>query len=1097
MDWRLFGAEIFAILASWLILTVPGSSATSVKIYSDINPATPMSTVTYNPYSLIRKDVVINPPWGSPTLSLGISNSSIGVLVEEVLLYRCRGFDPSTCMGMVTKEQFSQGDLTWTSLAEQTASYPQEANIMVLVRMNEQGRVFWTGLWIEIVRSGEQDFDVQYDDLDSLKLFVSDIGAVNMIREFILNNHMIPFNPQWISSMVLEGSGSIHKLGLESQSVEEIAGDAISLVSDDHSFLIPEAASGIANPIVVYNSPDYVCGDSQCDSANGESSSNCCLDCSCTQGYYCDSSRGCRSEAGIGLELYGEASLGVSNCYHSHDLTVPVEIDNAPTGTNVKSAWYSIKGSLQQTSCSKLSGDLYSCPVVVQPVPGCTEGVFSLGPNKLGMEISFPDGSGSKSRSLELDLPFITIGSFICGQRGCELDVGEGPDLCCYDCGCPSGYCDYLEGSPAIDASCRRDFDGLDIRAVSMAPRHFQVFSSTGETVEMNVVIDNAPRSLSVTETACSMGCSSGGVGCTSTCSMACSEAASGDPGKYNSTCTLSVGISGYSPGSDYTLSPRITYSVRHNNGSSVVTRDVVKDFGQISAGAHWCGDGDCTADESQDDCCFDCGCPAGDYCDTLDVGGPTQGDACKPLAGRELVIVEIGSRSLVDSTVEHVVPIKARVEDPPSGFELSGSCSIANNTGIPCEIYCSVAGSDVLCELLVPPIDYLTTGQQYYIPGSRMLVLTENEYALKVEYNDGSDRVEDVYEKNLGSLEIEVTSHCGEGGCEAGLGETQATCCRDCGCSEFGAGYFCYTGKTPRGECVDNSSILLEILSIEPQVLECLIGSIGGKCRFVNPVQATLQVINPPSDLEVGEGYAIIEEQSVKMECDSDGDITCSFVPGDFEGSVGEGNHSLLVGLQLVYSMNGVEVTQNVSASTSLGVIRKKSDALNSCEDELARINQQIEDLKGNRDSYESFANLMMIVGILLMVAFGACIYCSCFGCSFSSSTPASPTAHLPTPGPVAMDGHELPPGPDLALSGGVVSFTFCAALCLPIMTMATTAIMMSLSIKGQAANTESQIASLEQQRDAKEQMCSADAFAPMASAVSAMAPLPSFQVN
>ena len=1099
--WGILWIECFAIVASYLILTMPAASATSARIYSSSNPDSPLATVTYSPDSFVDRSVVINPPWSAPVVSVGVSNSSTGVSLERVLVYRCRNKDPVACASGVQPDSsdgnFESG-FAWTSMAGQTTSYPQKGSLLVMARVNSGGVLFWTGFWIVIERASEQGFSVSQEDLSSISIYVDDIGQVNLIKSFISINHMIPVNPDWMSRIVFSSAVSMYEIAFNEPGDYEgqpLSGNEVYDISMNYSLILPVVSTQALSPLVLYRSPPYICGNSQCEGESGESSGNCCLDCPCGSGYYCDLSKGCQAESGIEIAVYGSFQPGVSNCYESHALIVPVEVRNAPSGMSAISAWYMLMGSQYPTACVHVSGSLYSCPITVPAMPDCTEGVYMLGPNRIGMSISYPDGGITRNKMLETGLPYITIGSFSCGGGGCERSIGESEQSCCYDCGCTSGYCDYWSGGSPIDAACRQDPDGDDIYAASVSPSHFSGFSAPGETVNINIVVGNAPGSLAVTQDACTMGCFRGTEACSASCSISCSGVSSSDPRKYNSTCTLSVSIADYDSGYDYVLSPEVTFGFRYSNGSSlVVTRSVTKILNSISVGAHWCGDGACTGEENSVSCCYDCPCPSGQYCDTKNINGPTQGDACKAVSGAGLVIDSIGSLVLEDSMQEHIIPIEGHMSDAPSGLSVSGTCSLAGDPGIECLMYCQAtgkteSGTGVMCELHVPPIDYVTEGQPYYDPGSRKLTLSQSSYEITVSYNNGGVKREDVYEEVLGTVEISVISHCGEGGCEVSLGENQATCCRDCGCSDYGSSYFCYTGRRLAGECMDNSSILLDITGFEPSPAACIIGYMGGPCRFLGPVEAEMEVMNAPQDVAVVDAsYVVGGQDAESMECEegnSHGEFLCPILPEDLEGSEGAENRSIEIITGLSYTIDGVEVLQEASANTTLAISRKKSDALISCDNEVKRLQEQADRLESNSGSYDTYSLVMYIIAAILMAVFIYCIICSCslFGVCV---TEVSVTAQ--------QEGG-LPDGPSVSLAGdGEVSYAACGTSCMSLMTSAMQMFMFASSLGGDSDNAEMQRQSIMQEMETKKQMCSAESFGELAGATGTITSLPAF---
>jgi hypothetical protein len=1104
---RYLAIEAFAILASCLILTLPTANATTIRIYDSTGYVT---SATYNPYYMLSKSVSINPPWGAPTVDIEITNSSSEVSVESLLLYRCRGLDPSECVSTVQAEEHQGGveaSYQWTAVADQTTSYPQTGNLLVLARMNREGVSFWTGYWITIERSSEQGFQISENDMDSIDAYVN-TEHINNVRDFISTSYMVPFNPGWISRFVFGTATELQVLGFNSPGEmggEVVSGSEIAGVSNDYTLVLPDKG-GIKNPVFIFNSPEYVCGNSVCESGAGESSGNCCLDCPCETGYYCDGSGVCRSESSIGISIYGTMDAGVSNCFAPHVLKAPISINNPPTGVSVVSAWYRLKGEQYSTSCEHLSGSIYSCNVTVPVMADCTTGTFTLGPNLIGLGISYLDGAETVSRTLQTSLPYITIGSFSCGQGGCEAGLGEDQSSCCYDCGCPSGYCDYASGMDASEAGCEQDPRGSDVSTLSMSPTHFSGLSGSGGFVDINAEINNAPRSLDLVSSGCEMGCYAGGDACTSSCSVSCSEAASGSAGKFNVSCQLMFNIAGYDESMDYVLSPDIAFGVTYNNGSrGAVSGSITKTFSQISVGSMWCGNGECAGDEDAE-CCYDCGCPAGQYCDTSNINGPTQGDGCKPLSGTALVIDSTGSLSLEDTSVGHIIRIEGHISDPPSGFSVTGSCSLANDPLIPCSISCSgtemgSSGYGVECDLKVPAIDYLTTGYPYYDSVSRSITLGPNSYNITVSYNEGPGKVSERYERSLGNVEITVTSHCGEGGCEAELGENQGNCCRDCGCSDYGEIYFCFMGSSPKGQCVDNSSILLEIGDTDPDPLECIIGYSGGPCVFIDSVESELSVINSPPDAKVIDGFFTMDKESPDdLECaytGGYGNFTCAFMPDDLQGGGGTRNVSLGVGLQLGYSLDERDVIQNVSAARNVRIRMSKSEALASCEDEVERMEAQLENLDSNSGGYDSSSTLFNIVAIVLFVAFIACVVCTCNVYSICESTTTTTNTGgggwSPSVGPaVGASGAGEPEPPE----GETLSFSMCSGVeaCMTLATLAMQAYSMGQTAEqktGEASLTRRQ---LEAQLEQKKGLCSSKSFGALAQADAGMLALTEF---
>jgi hypothetical protein len=591
-------------------------------------------------------------------------------------------------------------------------------------------------------------------------------------------------------------------------------------------------------------------------------------------------------------------------------------------------------------------------------------------------------------------------------------------------------------------------------------------------------------------------------------------------------SCELRFTVSGYDAMNDYTLSPDLTFDLRYLNGSvGYVVKSVEKTFNQISIGSHWCGNQECVSGEDSESCCYDCGCPQGQYCDTQNINGPTEGDGCE-YDDSVISIGDVSGLVLQDSSVKHDVNVPVIIENYPSGVAAVPECELAGGD-VGCEMSCKhVSSGDagrykLNCTLTIPVIDYVAS--PYYDPGKREIILRQNSINLSITYNDGYRKAMKSRDKDLGNIVINVTSHCGSGSgdpfvmCEGWLGENEANCCRDCGCSSFGTDYFCYVGESPNGECVDNSSILLEMVGFDPQPVECIIGYTGGGCKFIEAVSTHMSVRNAPPGMGVVDGYFLFsgqEPESLNCRVGGSSNITCPMIPGDLSGSEGKESLNLEIGLELSYRMNTTVVLQNVSANSSIEISKRKSQALQSCEDEVERMEEQLLRLKQNDEGYSSYSSYFNLFALLLMILFILCIVCSCTSvCSSSDSSTNVQSdqieANLPLDSPYYDTGSSVPSGsspstgvgvsgqsPPGSPDGSVLSFSYCsgAAQCLTLLTMALSAFSMSQESEEKVQKVGVSSQELEARLEQKRAMCSSEAFGELAAAEDSMLPLSAY---
>ncbi len=995
MNWKLLWVEVFAVMASYLVITTSVASAVTVRTYdsSEVEYGNPISN--FNPGGLVEKGISVDP--GTEVLSFVLSNGTSSVSLEGAWLYKCRDRNPYECMEsvLVGVDAFS-GDVD-TSYGWGDVSGGDTANLLCFVKLDNGGNLVWVAFWTVVERDG-QAFTVQESDISEIGVYARDIGLLPTIRVFIKSRFMIPANPDWISKVVFQGASSLYEISVDGEGdidsqpngagYQEIEGSEVSSVSRDYSFLLPVASPQVSNPVTLHLNPSYTCGMFGCESDRGESKSNCCLDCGCSGGYYCDNHWGCRPVDGIGLSIYGIVNPRVEDCFESHTVSIPVKIDHAPTGHSVAESWCKLGGVFSPCVCEGL-GDVYVCPVEVQPVPECGSGEFRVTNNAIRLRVEYMDGDTLRDKYVETAFPDVTIGSFECGQGRCESYLGESWENCCYDCPCHTGYCDYRTGDDPDSGVCREDPDSGDVNKIGKyRPDHLYTHN-TGDQVSMNIVVSNKPETFRLDGVSCETGCVYDYTEeCDSSCSISCTEEASSDSGEYNMTCTIAFTVSEYSPLRNYDLTPELTLDVIYRNGTlGDVYKRISRTLGYFSIGPHWCGDEYCgEEDEDSDNCCYDCPCPGNQYCDTQSIDGPTEGDGCREDFG--IVIDSVGSLGLVDSTQEHEVPVLMHVENCPNATDMGDfvfECLLEEGD-VDCSLDCDqVASGDpgdynLSCRLIVPALGYVTS--PYYDEGDRDIRLNGNSLNVSLYYNNGFNREVKDRGEALGEVVIEVTSHCGEGSgdppvmCETWLGEDQTNCCRDCNCSDFGNYSFCYHGPGyPNGLCMNESEIGLAILGFEPDPWECLMGKIGGKCKYIKKHVVNAHIVNSPGDLEILDVFYRIDggEPTTTdcMETATYGNWDCAFIPDSLEGFA-EGNVSRTFNLSMSvnYTLNGVTTVKDISAfNETIETSRKKSSILESCETRIGYINDTINRLKSNQKDYDKWGMWYKFLGYLYIM--------------------------------------------------------------------------------------------------------------------------------
>jgi len=974
IDYGMVVFEIIAIFAAYLMLFLPVSYATNINIHFGAWT----ETTNIDPDSEVLRSLTKS---GEDGFTVSISNAT-SRQISRVVIYKCRDTEPDACIMAIVPETINgNAEITyeWNELADTAAPLPQTGYLVILVEL--EGIVStWHGFRYRL-RKTEFGFDPVYDwDISSVDVYAVANEMVNKIKDFIDDNGMIPFNPAWTSYAQIGAASAIADVSSDSPptgfSAQVITGNTITGLSNTYSIAFPNINTEYYSPVTFYLNPSFTCGDSSCESGLGETSANCCIDCPCGgSNQYCDVLVGaCLPESMITLEMVGSPQTGITNCYEAHTINVHARVNSAPGDMSIKEQYYKLGSQPEQAATCTESNDVYNCPITIPADPECGGSDFVLGPNTLTFVIGYMDGTQPKEKTISMPFPDVTVSTWTCGNGICETGLNENDGNCCYDCVC-SGEGEYCDFNGDFDSvQCRQEHTNSNLHILDVEPTYFYTQQPSGSVVNFIAQITSRPAGLISAVPGCSATCIRDDSGnCESSCSASC-VASGNDPDIYNSTCSLTLSIGNYNETEKYFVYPTFTYAIAYNNGSNTAGNILSKQFTTITVDSHWCGDGICNPDENPESCCFDCACPAGQYCDTQNAGIFTQGDTCRPVDPVTVSIVPPYQTEFDDSMFTHVMGVDAYVENTPSGAVLVPSCSFAgSDPDIKCSAECSDIDSDSgysLCAITIPSIDYRNSS--YFDGANNRLLLEDNALNLSIVFSNGSLMTSKLFSFGIPDLTINVTYHCGMGGCEAGLGETTENCCIDCGCPD--PNEYCYTGGYLAGQCLDSEELNLVFDGTFPSPTECTITQLGGDCVFTRSQGINAIIMNQPDDLEVVASWYESGGDTKDANCmePDRGDYTCSVVLDDVTDSTeGTQNLDAMLGFTVSYTANGTKIVKNLTAPFIVEISRVKSDYVKTCEETIADLDEQIEDLEDDMKTIETI--LYVLIGITVV----CCVCC------------------------------------------------------------------------------------------------------------------------
>ena len=157
---------------------------------------------------------------------------------------------------------------------------------------------------------------------------------------------------------------------------------------------------------------------------------------------------------------------------------------------------------------------------------------------------------------------------------------------------------------------------------------------------------------------------------------------------------------------------------------------------------------------ESQENCCYDVGCPQNQYCDMIDPEDFSSG-VCKE---EGLITMEVVGFPVIDVGVcgeEQQGEIIVRINNPPTELPvlLSGTIELNSQTqSVSCDL---VAGSDYSC-----PISFFPTAEC----GSGTETVFANTITLGISYNDATTPVTRELTADVPDIRVNYDCVCGEG---------------------------------------------------------------------------------------------------------------------------------------------------------------------------------------------------------------------------------------------------------------------------------------------------------------------------------------------
>jgi len=460
-------------------------------------------------------------------------------------------------------------------------------------------------------------------------------------------------------------------------------------------------------------------------------------DCACQEGYYCDAGEArCKSEASVGLQILNATTYLRNFNAAGDNIVVTAKVTNPPTdlttpgtatyrlGTIYKSNSELVNDTTGNAQCigSADTNHVYVCTIPVSITNYDNTHAYYIRGNSLTMTATYSNGGTQIVRDLSAPFSDITIPSWYCGDGVQNYEETE--ENCCLDMGCSGAgqYCDAVRGCQYIN--------NISLSIVSVQPKEAEDCKRTN-IINITAKVNSLPYQPEVNYVYYYLNREMQNWG------LECST-----PNQITglTTCHLEIPPIDDCELPHYTVGPNsLNMTLTFPDGSgSMVTKALSTPFDDITIEPIWhCGQFECESEygESGENCCIDCGCGDGEYCDYDPQYNPE--GACNAKSDIRLVIFDPSAPVHLDTCEKtHKLTVKARVENQPSGMSLESWYGSINGTGtkmVSCKEmsrYQTSGNSTYECTMYVQSVAECSKGDHY--------TLENNSLSFFISYTDG-----------------------------------------------------------------------------------------------------------------------------------------------------------------------------------------------------------------------------------------------------------------------------------------------------------------------------------------------------------------------
>jgi hypothetical protein len=212
--WEL-ALQIFAVIASYLILSITFVSALEVRIFTSGGQEVSSNLLTFDDF--IEKEITFPYLQNYQYINIKLSSKDQTHIIKKVYLYRCKNFSPTECIQKGVEPVVSVNTGNANAVFDETYRWDDVntnniAYFIIFVKLDVNGKEAWLGSFTKVTKIGIKQFSTESYNADRIDVYLKEGASSTNVKNYIENYYAIPSDSINFSVFQTIGGSSVSKI---------------------------------------------------------------------------------------------------------------------------------------------------------------------------------------------------------------------------------------------------------------------------------------------------------------------------------------------------------------------------------------------------------------------------------------------------------------------------------------------------------------------------------------------------------------------------------------------------------------------------------------------------------------------------------------------------------------------------------------------------------------------------------------------------------------------------------------------------------------------------------------------------------------------